>query len=83
MALFKTLEAFVVVKEPLRIPRASRYFLPGTFTAATKQFLLKFTRDRRRYLYWLLEAVKRFGLCVLNYTVTSNHVHFLLKSSDT
>ena len=49
----------------------------------SKQFLLKFTRDRRRNLYWLLEATKWFGLCVLDYTVTSNHVHLLLKSSDT
>jgi hypothetical protein len=34
-------------------------------------------RDRRRYLHWIFEAKKRFGLSVLNYTVTSNHVHLL------
>jgi hypothetical protein len=33
------------------------------------------TRDRRRYLHWLFEAKKRFGLCVLDYIVTSNHIH--------
>jgi hypothetical protein len=70
-------------KEPLRRPRANRYFLAWSHLAHQKQFLLKFTRDRRGYLYWLLEATKRFGLCVLDYTVTSNHVHLLLKSSDT
>jgi hypothetical protein len=29
-------------------------------------------------MYWLFEAIKRFGLCVLNFTVTSNHVHLLI-----
>jgi len=29
-------------------------------------------------MYWLFEAKKRFGLCVLNFTVTSNHVHLLI-----
>jgi putative transposase len=40
--------------------------------------LLKFARDRRRWLQWLHEARKRFGLEVLNYCVTSNHVHLLV-----
>jgi hypothetical protein len=30
-----------------------------------KEFLLKFARDRRRYLQWLFEAKKRFGLSIL------------------
>jgi hypothetical protein len=29
-------------------------------------------RDRRRYLHWVFEAKKRFGLSVRDYTVTSN-----------
>ena len=29
-------------------------------------------------MYWLFEAKKRFGLCVLNFTVTSNHIHLLI-----
>jgi len=40
---------------------------------------LKFARDRRRYLRWLFEAKKRYGLCVLNYAITSNHVHLLVR----
>jgi REP element-mobilizing transposase RayT len=36
-------------------------------------------RDRRAYLHWVLEAKKRFGLSVLDYTVTSNHIHLLIK----
>jgi REP element-mobilizing transposase RayT len=36
---------------------------------------------RRRYLHWLFEAKKRFGLSVLNYMITSNHVHLLIKDT--
>jgi putative transposase len=68
------------------MPRAHRHFIPGqiwhiTHRCHEKAFLLKFARDRRRYLRWLFEARKRFGLCVLNYVVTSNHVHLLVKDS--
>jgi len=38
-------------------------------------------RDRRRYLHWAFEAKKRFGLSVLNYVVTCNHVHLLVKDT--
>jgi putative transposase len=38
-------------------------------------------RDWRRYLYWVFEAKKRFGLCVLDYMVTSNHIHLLIKDT--
>jgi hypothetical protein len=30
---------------------------------------------------WVFEARQRFGLCVLDYTVTSNHVHLLVKDT--
>ena len=30
-------------------------------------------------LRWLFEAKKRFGLSVLNYMVTSNHIHLLIR----
>lgn len=43
-----------------------------------QEFLLKFCRDRRRWLHWLYEAKKRYGLRVLNYVVTSNHIHLLV-----
>lgn len=68
------------------MPRAHRYFLPGhvwhiTHRCHEKAFLLKFARDRQRYLRWLFEAKKRFGLCVLDYMITSNHVHLLVKDT--
>ena len=64
------------------MPRANRYFIPGytwhiTHRCHKQEFLLKFIRDRRKWISWLYEAKKRFGLAVLNYTVTSNHIHLL------
>ncbi len=66
------------------MPRANRSFLPNhvwhlTHRCHKKEFLLKFARDRRRWRHWLFSARKRYGLCVLNYTVTSNHVHLLVR----
>ena len=39
-------------------------------------------RRRERYVHWLFEAKKRFGLCLLNYMVTSNHIHLPVKDAD-
>ena len=66
------------------MPRANRYFLPGhvwhiTHRCHQKDFLLKFSKDRQCWRYWLFEAKKRFGLCVLNYIITSNHIHLLVR----
>lgn len=70
------------------MPRANRHFAKGLVWHLTqrchrKDFLLKFARDRRRWCYWLFEARRRFGLCVLNYTVTCNHVHLLVRDRGT
>jgi REP-associated tyrosine transposase len=61
------------------MPRANRHYIPGyvwhiTRRCHKKEFVLKFARDRRRYLQWVFGARKRYGLSVLNYTVTPNHV---------
>ena len=66
------------------MPRANRHHLAAyvwhiTQRCHRKQFLLKLDRDRRAWMRWLYEARKRYGLCVLNYTVTSNHVHLLVR----
>ena len=68
------------------MPRANRYHLPGhvwhlTHRCHQREFLLKFARDRDRYRYWLFQARKRFGLCVLDFVITSNHVHLLVKDT--
>jgi len=48
------------------MPRANRYFLPDhvwhiTHGCHKKEFLLKFAKDRKRWLHWLFEARKRFA----------------------
>jgi putative transposase len=46
-----------------------------------REFLLKSGRDRNTYLRWLCEARKRLGFCVLDYMITSNHVHLLVQDT--
>ena len=63
--------------------RANRHYIPGqiwhiTHRCHKRDFLLKFAKDRRRWLHWLFEAKKRYGLVILNYMVTSNHIHLLV-----
>ncbi|MBN1601455.1 MAG: transposase [Chitinispirillaceae bacterium] len=65
------------------MPRANRYFLPGytyhlTHRCHNREFLLKFELEKKRWIHWLFEAKKRFGLKILNYCVTSNHIHLLV-----
>ena len=67
--------------------RAKRHYLPGyiwhiTHRCHKQEFLLKFSKDRKRYLHWLYEARKRYGLKILNYMVTSNHIHLLVAGDD-
>jgi REP element-mobilizing transposase RayT len=39
--------------------------------------------DRRRCLQWLFEAKKRYGLSILNYIITSNHIHLMVVDTGT
>jgi len=67
--------------------RANRHHIPGqvwhiTHRCHDREFLLKFARDRRRWLHWLFESKKRYDLQILNYIVTSNHIHLLVLDGD-
>ena len=69
------------------MPRAKRLYAPGdvlhiTHRCHKKDFLLKFKRDRDRYRYWLFEAKRRYGFCVINYMITFNHIHLLVNYSS-
>lgn len=69
------------------MPRANRHHIPGqiwhiTHRCHKKEFLLRFAKDRKRWLYWLFEAKKRYGLQILNYTVTSNHIHLMVVDGE-
>ena len=68
--------------------RAVRHYIPGyvwhiTHRCHKRDFLLKFQKDRNTWLKWLFQAKKRYGLKVLNYTVTSNHIHILVHDDNT
>ena len=64
--------------------RAHRHYIPGqiwhiTHRCHKREFLLKFAKDRHRWLQWLYQAKRRYGLTILNYTVTSNHIHLIVQ----
>lgn len=68
------------------MPRANRFFVPGevwhiTHRCHKHEFLLKFERDRLRWRHWLFQAKKYYGLSVLNYICTSNHIHLLVRDT--
>jgi putative transposase len=67
--------------------RAKRHYIPGqvwhiTHRCHKREFLLKLQIDRQKWLHWLYEAKKRYGLIILNYAVTSNHVHLLVFDAE-
>ena len=43
-----------------------------------REFLFKFAQDREVYVELLRETIKRFKIDILNYVVTSNHIHLLV-----
>lgn len=68
-------------------PRANRNLVPGhiwhiTHRCHKKEFLLKFHRDKLLWMCWLREAKRRFGLVILNFMITSNHVHLMGMGRD-
>jgi putative transposase len=63
--------------------RGKLFFIPGiawhiTQRCHNQDFLLKFNKDRKRWLHWLFQAKLKYGLNILNYAVTSNHIHLLV-----
>jgi len=64
--------------------RAKRHYVPGQIWHLTQrcpkqEFLLKYKKDRYRWIQWLFEAKRRFGLVVPNAVVMSNHIHLIVK----
>jgi len=67
--------------------RAKRHYIPGQILHIShicykREFLLKFSKDRKRWLQWLYEAKKRYGLVIFNYSVTSNHIYLIVVGED-
>lgn len=66
------------------MPRANRHFISGyiwhiTHRCHKKEFLLGYNRDKENWIHWLIKARRRYKIKILNYVVTSNHIHLLLK----
>ncbi len=67
--------------------RAKRHYIPEqiwhiTHRCHKREFLLKLAKDRRRWIQWLYQARKRYELTILNYSVTSNHIHMLVMDDN-
>jgi len=65
------------------MPRAHRTYIPGQYWHLThrchnKSFLLRAREDRRNWTQWAVKAYKRYYFTILNYCVTSNHIHILI-----
>lgn len=65
------------------MPRAKLFLLPGyvwhiTHRCHNRAFLLRFARDRGAWVEWIYRARIKYGLRVLAYAVTSNHIHLLV-----
>ncbi len=60
-------------------PRINNCCIHVTHRCHKREFLLGYDLDRRLYRNRLSQAVKRFpAVRLLNYVITSNHVHFLM-----
>ena len=53
-----------------------------THRCHNRAFLLKFARDRDAYRVKVRERVQKFDVAVLDYCLTSNHVHLLVDAPD-
>jgi len=65
------------------MPRAKRTYLPGLLWHLTqrchnRRFLLGCQQERKNWLYWMGLASHRHKLTILNYMVTSNHIHLVV-----
>ncbi len=67
------------------MPHAKRFYIPGcvwhiTHRCHKKEFLLKFVRDRNRWLDLLFRAKQKYGLEVSNYSRLMDLLVFLKKN---
>jgi len=65
------------------MPRAKRTYLPGYIWHLTqrchdRQFLLKYKQDKKNWLFWIGRASQKYRMTILNYMVTSNHIHLIV-----
>ncbi|MEA1926670.1 MAG: transposase [Candidatus Auribacterota bacterium] len=64
------------------MPRANRYIIPRqlyhiTHRCHDRSYLLRFLHDRNVYRKWLRKGAARYGVSILGYCLTSNHIHLV------
>lgn len=69
------------------MPRKRRGWQPGacyhiTHRCHNREFLFRYVKYRNFYTRTLFKAVQRYRMDVLDYIVTSNHVHLLVRAKD-
>ena len=69
------------------MPRPIRFFVPGhvwhlTHRCHNREFLLKHAYYRKLWTKWLYEAKNRYDVPILDFIVTSNHIHLLVLAPD-
>ena len=64
-----------------RLPKRGGVF-HLTHRCHNRAFLLRFARERNAYRAKLREHLRRYDLWLLDYCVTSNHVHLLVDAED-
>jgi putative transposase len=70
------------------MPRANRFYLPGYISLIThrchkREMLMKYPHEKQRLVHWLHQSKMRFDIDVLNYVVTSNHIHLIIFDKNT
>ena len=66
------------------MPLSQRLYQPGPLwhiihRCHRRAFLLRFKQHRQLWRRWLFEARRRYGLRVLNYIATQDHIHLLVR----
>jgi len=69
------------------MPRAKRFYLPGhlyhiTHRCHNRRFLLKTPYEKHRWKYWLTRSIGKYGLKILTYCATDNHIHLVVHPED-
>ena len=69
------------------MPRANRYFVPGyachlTHRCHNREFLPRFATDRDHYRMLLREGMLELRIALLDFCITSNHVHVLALADE-
>jgi putative transposase len=65
-----------------RLRRTDGGIFHVTHRCHNQTFLLKFARDRDAYRTYLRTHLNQFDVSILDYCVTSNHIHLLIDSPD-